>query len=85
MVSRVSFTPVTAATSAPGLLGFVRLRYGDLVLDRLELRRTGSGGLTLRFPSDKDPSGWPRPVVRPVDDEARRRIEDAVLSALGLR
>ena len=81
MISQVTFTSSSVDTRAPGLIGHVRCLYGDLLLDRLELRRTGSGRLTLRFPAERDLG----PVVRPLDDEARRRIEDAVLTALGLR
>ena len=67
-----------------GLLGYVGLRLGDLCLDGLTLRRTTYGELRLSYPARRDRSGRDHPLVRPVDDAARRVIEAQVFEALGL-
>jgi DNA-binding cell septation regulator SpoVG len=61
-----------------GLIGFVSLFYGDLVLDGLTVRRTADGRLTLSFPERRDRHGRRHPYVRPLDDDARQRIERVV-------
>ena len=82
-VSDVRFVEATEADRAAGLLGWVSCRYGDLVLDGNALRRTLDGRYLLTFPSKKV-RGREWPYIRPVDDQARRRIERAVFEALGL-
>lgn len=64
-----------------GMLGFLSLDFGDLVLDGLVIRRTLEGRLTIAWPERRDRSGRGHPIVRPRDDEARRRIEKAVFGA----
>lgn len=63
-----------------GLLGYVSVFYGDLILDGLTVRRTADGRLTLSFPERRDRQGRRHPYVRPLDDDARRRIERAVFA-----
>tara|TARA_R110002096_G_scaffold70812_1_gene169536 strand:- start:1 stop:279 length:279 start_codon:yes stop_codon:yes gene_type:complete len=64
-----------------GLLGFVSVFYGDLVLDGITVRRTADGRLTLSFPQRRDGRGRSHPLFRPVDDDARLRIEKAIFDA----
>ena len=61
-----------------GLLGFISLFYGDIVLDGLTVRRTADGRLTISYPQRRDGKGRRHPIVRPVDDAARLRIERAI-------
>ena len=82
--SEVRFTPGDPGDRASGLLGFVRLNYGALVLDGLVLRRTLDGRLTLSYPRRKGRGGAIHSIMRPIDDAARRAIEAAVFQALGL-
>jgi hypothetical protein len=64
-----------------GLLGFLSLAYGDLILDGVAVRRTADGRMTLSWPERRDRLGRAHPYLRPISDEARRRIEHAVFSA----
>ena len=64
-----------------GLLGFVSVFYGDLVLDGITVRRTAEGRLTLSFPQRRDGRGRSHPLFRPIDDAARVRIEKAIFDA----
>jgi len=68
-----------------GLLGFVSVYYGDVVLDGLTVRQTADGRLTLSFPERRDRRGGRHPYIRPVDDAARQRIEKAILSEAATR
>lgn len=61
-----------------GLLGYVSVFYSDVILDGLTVRRTADGRLTLSYPQRRDGQGRRHPIVRPIDDAARRRIERAV-------
>lgn len=65
-----------------GLLGYLAVEYGDLVLDGITLRRTAQGRITLSFPARTDSSGRRHAYVRPVDDQARQTIENAILPLL---
>lgn len=61
-----------------GLLGYISVFYGNLILDGLTVRRTADGRLTVSFPERRDRQGRRHPYVRPVDDAARLRIERAI-------
>jgi DNA-binding cell septation regulator SpoVG len=61
-----------------GLLGFISVLYGAVVIDGITVRRTEQGRLALSFPERRDRHGRRHSVVRPVDDAARRAIEAAV-------
>jgi DNA-binding cell septation regulator SpoVG len=63
-----------------GLLGYLSVFYGALVIDGVTVRRTEAGKLTLSFPERRDGRGRRHNVVRPIDDEARRAIEAAVFA-----
>jgi len=68
----------TADDERAGLLGYLSLFHGDLVIDGVTVRRTAAGKLTLSFPERRDRHGRAHSVVRPVDDAARRAFEAAV-------
>lgn len=66
-----------------GLLGYVSVHYGDLVLDGIVLRRTSEGRYALSFPARTDRVGRRHSYIRPVDDEVRHDIEREILWQLG--
>ena len=70
---------------ATGLLGYISVEIGDLVLDGIVLRRTADGRFALSFPARTDRAGRRHAYIRPADDEARRAIEHEVLGQLGQR
>ena len=85
LISGLGFVPGTARDLREGLVGYVTLTFADLLLlDGLVLRRTAAGKHALSFPSKTDALGIRRPYYRPLDDRARRIIEDAVFRALGI-
>jgi hypothetical protein len=73
--SGAHFTPATPSEQRTGLLGYVRLRYGDLVLDGLTLRRTASGSLSVSYPSRRDRQGGRHPYFEPADPAKRADFE----------
>ena len=84
-VDRVVFSAAPEDAVKEGLIGFVSFRLNDrLQLDGIALRRTLDGRRVLSFPARRDSAGNQRFYVRPLDDAARRQIEDQVLAALGL-
>ena len=66
-----------------GMLAWLRVRIGDIVVDGLSLRESPGGALALSYPERSDTAHRRHAVVRPADDEARRAIEAQVLAALG--
>ena len=85
LVSGIGFTPATVDDAKRGLLGFVTLTFADLLLlDGVTLRVTESGRHALSFPCRTDSRGVRHPYFRPLDDRARRVIEDAVFAVLGI-
>lgn len=83
-LSDFAFTPANQRDQQAGLLGFLQLRYGDLLLDGVALRRSSTGCLVLSFPRRHSRAGAEFHYVRPVDDRARRDLEAQVIRALGL-
>jgi hypothetical protein len=82
--SNMHFTPASPADRERGLLGYVSVVLGGLVvIDSICLRRTRDNRLTLSFPEREDGLGRRHPLVRPVDDDARRAIEAAIIAAIG--
>ena len=71
----------TADDERTGLLGYLSIFYGDVVIDGITVRRTAEGRLTLSFPERHDKQGRRHRVVRPIDDAARLAIEAAVFGA----
>ncbi len=78
-----SWIKASDAEVRTGLLGYLSVTYGDLILDGIVLRRTADGRFALSFPSRTDRSGRRHPYIRPVDDDARRQIEAKILGELG--
>ncbi len=78
-----AWVKASAAEVRTGLLGFLTVRYGELLLDGIVLRRTADGRFVLSFPARTDRSGRRHSYIRPVDDEARRQIEAKILGELG--
>ncbi|MFQ5425923.1 MAG: hypothetical protein ACE5EV_02460 [Gaiellales bacterium] len=80
-----SWTTGSEADLRTGLLGYLSVEYGDLVLDGIVLRRTASGRFALSFPARTDRVGRRHSYMRPIDDQARQAIEREVLGQLGER
>lgn len=68
-----------------GLLGYLSVFYGDLILDGIVLRRTAEGRYALSFPARTDRAGRKHSYIRPVDDQVRQDIERELLWQLGER
>ncbi len=81
-ISNIQFTPGTPAERTTGLLGWVRLRYGDLLLDGLALRRTRDARLVLSFPRPSRGGGLARQLVGPAGPDVRAQIEADVIAEL---
>ena len=62
-----------------GLLGYLSVTVGNLVLDGITLRRTAAGKFAISFPARTDRHGNRHPYVRPIDDDARQQIEHELL------
>ena len=75
----IRLTPTSAKERSTGLLGYVRVDLGDVVLDGLALRRTRRGDLRLTYPRRTDPQGKRHLLV-----EGRGSFEAQVLASLGL-
>jgi hypothetical protein len=75
----------TDAEVRTGLLGYLSVQLGPLLLDGITLRQTAEGRLTLSFPARTDRAGRRHSYVRPVDDAARQAIEREILGQLGQR
>ena len=65
-----------------GLLGWISIEFGQLLIDNITLRRTSEGRLALSFPSRTAKNGQKHAIVRPIDDDARRAIELEILRQL---
>ena len=84
-ITSVAFTCASPADRRGGLLGWVSAAVTDaLLLDGITLRRTQAGRLTLSYPARRDGAGRQHHVIRPIDDKARRDIEEQVFRALGI-
>src|SRR5262249_17219481 len=67
------------ADQRDGLIGFLSLFVGDLIVDNVTLRRTLAGRYSLSWPARTDRLGRKNALVRPVDRRTRERIEREVL------
>ena len=84
-ITNVQLSSAHAGAAADGLIGFVSCVVDDhLRLDGIALRRTLDGRTVLSFPERRDRAGRAHSYFHPVDDGARRAIEGAVFSAIGL-
>ncbi len=85
LVSMQAFSSASPRDNELGLLGWVTLEVGGLLLLDVALRRTrGAGRLALSFPERRDANGRRHSLIRPVDDRARREIERQVLAMVRL-
>lgn len=83
LVSDVRITATLRRDQDAGLVAYVRATVaGALVIDGLTIRRTRGGAYALSFPSRRDRRGLEHPYFMPLDREAERAIEEAVLAAL---
>lgn len=81
-----SFTPAPPLDIADGLLGWLDIEVGGLVvIHGVALRRSRRGGLALSWPAKDDSQGNRRAIVRPLDDQARVAIERQVFHELQRR
>ncbi len=84
-ITEVRFVAAGPQERDRGLLGWVSCCLnGVLKLDGITVRRTVTGQLRLSFPERRDQAGGSHPYIRPLNDAARRAMEDAVFRALGL-
>ena len=87
MTINITDIEVAAASRADveeGLLGYVTCTInGALRIERLVLRRTATGRLTLSFPARRTERGRQQFYLRPVSDAARREIEAQIFAAIG--
>ncbi len=84
-ITEVEFTAASRKDARTGLLGWVRVVVNDsLRLDGLTVRRTRRGRLALSFPAKPGLTGAQFFYIRPLDDAARKHIEQQVFRALGL-
>jgi hypothetical protein len=81
-ISDIKFTAGSPAERVTGLLGWIGLRYGDLLLDGLALRRTLDGRLVLSFPRPSRRVGLARQLVGPAGPDVRQQIEAEVFAEL---
>ena len=79
VVSSIRYVPAGPEDQQRGLLGWVSCALGLIRVDGIAVRRTLSGRLALSFPRGRGR----HPVVRPLNDEARLAIEEAVLASIG--
>lgn len=82
MMGAIRFVPASDAEAERGLLAYLKIDFGPLVLDGVTLRRHADGRLGLSWPERTDRAGRRHPLVRPVDDEARVALEREVLAEL---
>ena len=84
-ISSVAFTNGSPADIRSGLIGWITCVLNDtLLVDGVTLRQTADGRLTLSYPTRRDGKGRKHPLVRPVDDDARRDIERQIFAKLGV-
>ena len=78
-----TWVKASAEDQRAGLLGYLSVTHGTLILDSIVLRRTADGRHTLSFPARTDRAGRRHSYIRPVDDAARIAIEREILGQLG--
>ena len=68
----------TADDERAGLMGWLSIFYGDVVIDGIAVRRTAAGRMALGFPERVSKRGERHSIVFPINAEARREIEAEV-------
>ena len=85
LVTDARFTRSHHEDQVRGLLGWTSFVIGGAILvDGVAVRRTRDGALSLSFPEPTDARGKRHVPIRPLDQDARRMIEQQVLRQLGL-
>jgi len=72
----IQFTAGSPSERRTGLLGWIHLQYGELLLDGLALQQTRDGRLVLLFPTPSHRAGISR------GDDVRHQIEAEVITEL---
>lgn len=82
-VSNVRFTPTSSAEVRRGVLGWVAFELPTgFRIDGIVLRRSHRGDLVLGFPGRRGDDGRRHPYFQPMNEEARRWLEAAVIGEL---
>ncbi len=83
VVERVTFTPATEHDRRSGLLGWVRVEIGGVVvIDSVAVRRTRRGRIALSFHVSTTRAGRRRAIAHPIDRAAHVEIERQVVAEL---
>jgi DNA-binding cell septation regulator SpoVG len=78
-ISDLRLVAASESDRASGLLYFATFALGPLEV-HVTVRSTREGRIVLSFPSRHDRAGRQWPLVRPINDDARRAIEEAVVA-----
>lgn len=77
-----SWVPGNSDDVRDGLLAYLCVDTGGLVIDGLTVRRTVDGRTVVSYPCRRDRAGRKHPVVRPVSEQVRLEIERVVLQQM---
>jgi len=83
-IRNIQFTRAPQELRATGLLGFISLLYGEMLLDGLTVRRTRDRRLVLVFPERRTEYGA-FPYSRPARLDVHAEIEAVVIAELRRR
>jgi DNA-binding cell septation regulator SpoVG len=75
---RIRFVP----DARDGLIGYASVRYHDVLLNDIAVRRDESGQLFLTFPRKLSATGRPHPLHHPLDRATAAKFEAAILGRL---
>jgi len=82
-ITSVQFTASEPEEAQTGILGWVSIIVNDsLVLRGIAVRRTLDERVTLSFPFRHDSTGRQCHYIRPLNDKARRDIEEQIFQRL---
>src|SRR5688572_7801369 len=80
-----SWTRSSPQDQREGLLGWVAIQFGPLLIDGIAVRRSSDARVILSFPSRLSKSGKKHAIVRPLDDATRKVVETEILQQLARR
>jgi len=75
---RIRFVP----DARDGLIGYASVRYHDVLLNDISVRRDERGQLFLTFPRKLSATGRPHPLHHPLDRPTAAKFEAAILGRL---
>jgi DNA-binding cell septation regulator SpoVG len=82
-VLRAQRRPATQEDRGRGVLAYITAELvGGLVLDGLTLRRAESGAVYIAYPARRGRDGERRYAYRPINEEARQRLERAIFATI---